>query len=155
MERITRFRKESQKAIALSFVDSLMFMAVPYQRNLFEPRLFRSILNFKPMCEYFDNINLVIDVIEAMNLKRRIWGKAGAPAAASGSPEDTANLGYPKSEKTLKSDVFEEFFKRETADARNMETLIKKVTKNGDILALCHDSDDSYWVHHGSAKAIH
>ncbi|MBI9082967.1 MAG: DUF3137 domain-containing protein [Desulfobacterales bacterium] len=92
MERITRFRKETKKAVALSFVDSLMYIAVPYQRNLFEPRLFRSLLNFRPMCEYFDDFNLAIGVVEEMNLNRRIWGKAGVAAPVAGAPEDAGKL---------------------------------------------------------------
>jgi hypothetical protein len=92
MERITRFRKETKKSIALSFVDSLMYIAIPYNRNLFEPRLFRSILSFKPMGEYFHDLNLALGVIEDMNLNRRIWGKEKTAAITPGNRDEIGPL---------------------------------------------------------------
>ncbi len=92
MARLTRFRKEARKAIQLSFVDSQMYIAIPYNRNLFEPRLFRSILSFKPMAEYFKVLNLALGVIEDMNLNRRIWGKTGPPGSAPAKARDSAVL---------------------------------------------------------------
>lgn len=75
MDRIVDFRNKTGRKIYISFVDSKVYVAIPYNKNLFEPRLFRTILDFSPVQEYFENLQLAIGVIEDFNLNTRIWGK--------------------------------------------------------------------------------
>jgi hypothetical protein len=75
MKRIVDFKKRSGKSIYMSFVDSKIFIAIPYSRNLFEPRIFRTLINFQPIKQYYDDLKLATDVVEELNLNTRIWGK--------------------------------------------------------------------------------
>lgn len=75
MERILQFKRKTTKRIHLSFVGSHVFVAVPYRKNLFEPRLFSSLLNFQPIAEYVADLQLGTGIVEDLNLNTRIWTK--------------------------------------------------------------------------------
>jgi hypothetical protein len=75
MERIVGFKKKTGKKIHLSFVNSMVFVAVSYTKNLFEPRIFRTLLDFEPMREYFEDLQLTIGIVDDLNLNTRIWSK--------------------------------------------------------------------------------
>jgi len=75
MEKILSFKKQTNKNIQLSFVDSRLYVAIPYSKALFEPRLFGDMINFSDIQEYHDDLNLVISIAETLNLNTRIWTK--------------------------------------------------------------------------------
>lgn len=75
MKRIVDFKKKTNRRIYLSFVGSMVFVAVSYTRNLFEPRLFRTLLDFEPVQEYFEDLQLAIGIVDDLNLNTRIWSK--------------------------------------------------------------------------------
>jgi len=77
MKRILDFQKKTGKRIYLSFVGSKLFVAIPYGKDLFEPRVFRTILHFDPIKEYFQDLQLAIGIVEDLNLNTRIWTKQG------------------------------------------------------------------------------
>jgi hypothetical protein len=52
-----------------------VFVAVSYTKNLFEPRLFRTILDFELVQEYFEDLQLAIGIVDDLNLNTRIWSK--------------------------------------------------------------------------------
>ena len=61
MERILSFKQKTKKRIQMSFVDSRLYVTVPYRKNLFEPKLFGDIVDFKnieELVDYFDNYHL-------------------------------------------------------------------------------------------------
>lgn len=75
MKRIMDFQKKTGKRIYLSFVGSKVFVAIPYQKDLFEPRVFRTILDFTPVQEYFEDLQLAAGIVDDLNLNTRIWTK--------------------------------------------------------------------------------
>ena len=75
MKRIVDFKKKSARNIHLSFVGSKVFVAISYTRSLFEPRLFNTLLNFEPVREYFEDLQLAVGIAEDLNLNTRIWSK--------------------------------------------------------------------------------
>ncbi|MEE8553635.1 MAG: DUF3137 domain-containing protein [Desulfobacterales bacterium] len=75
MERIVEFKKKTGRKIYLSFVGSMVFVAVSYTKKLFEPRLFRTLLDFGPIREYFEYLQLAIGIVDDLNLNTRIWSK--------------------------------------------------------------------------------
>ncbi|HEX40581.1 MAG TPA: DUF3137 domain-containing protein [Phycisphaerales bacterium] len=75
MERIVQFKVKTDRKIYLSFVASSVFVAVSYTRNLFEPRLFRTLLDFTPMQQYFEDVQLAVGIVDDLNLNTRIWSK--------------------------------------------------------------------------------
>ena len=76
MRRIVDFKKKSNRTIWLSFIHSDVYIAVSYFKNLFEPKVFHTLLDFQPIKEYFEDLQLVIGIVEDLNLNTRIWTKA-------------------------------------------------------------------------------
>ena len=64
-----------KKSIQLSFVDSRLYVTVPYSKALFEPKLFGEMIDFSDVQEYHNDLSLVISIAETLNLNTRIWTK--------------------------------------------------------------------------------
>jgi hypothetical protein len=75
MKRIVDFKRDSDKKIHLSFISSQVNVAVSFKRSLFEPKLFSTLLDFKPIQEYFEDLVLAVGIVEDLNLNTRIWTK--------------------------------------------------------------------------------
>jgi hypothetical protein len=75
MQRITEFRKKTGRKIYLSFVNNNVMIAVPSGRDLFEPRLLRSIVDYGKIEEYYNTMSLFTGIVDDLNLNTRIWGK--------------------------------------------------------------------------------
>ncbi len=75
MKRIVEFKRKSGRKIHLSFVGARVFVAISYNRGLFEPRLFRTLLDFGPIKEYYSDMQVATGVVDDLNLNTRIWGK--------------------------------------------------------------------------------
>ncbi|HHQ45242.1 MAG TPA: DUF3137 domain-containing protein [Candidatus Altiarchaeales archaeon] len=75
MARLTDFRKKTGRKIYISFNRENIMVAIPYKKNLFEPRLFKTILEYAPVEEYFKDLSLVVGIVEDLNLNTRIWTK--------------------------------------------------------------------------------
>ena len=75
MERILNFQKKTKNKIHLSFVNSKVFIAISFAKNLFEPKIFETLLNFAPIEEYFNDLSVAIGIVEDLNLNLRIWTK--------------------------------------------------------------------------------
>jgi hypothetical protein len=75
MERMVSFRRKTGKKAFFSFVENKIMMAVPYDRDLFEPRLLRSVMDPSEMEDHFENLEHIIGTVEDLSLNTRIWGK--------------------------------------------------------------------------------
>jgi hypothetical protein len=75
MKRIVDFRRSCDKKLHLSFINSQVNVAISFKRNLFEPKLFSTLLDFGPIQEYFEDLCLAVGIVEDLNLNMRIWTK--------------------------------------------------------------------------------
>ncbi len=75
MKRIVDFRQKTSQKVYLSFVGSMVFVAIWLNRNLFEPRLFNTLLDFEPIRQYFEDLQLAIGIVDDLNLNTRIWSR--------------------------------------------------------------------------------
>ncbi len=75
MERILEFKKKSDKPLYISFKNSKIFVAIEYNRDLFEPNPFKSLNDFGMIKEYYEDLALVIGIVEDFKLNTRIWSK--------------------------------------------------------------------------------
>jgi Protein of unknown function (DUF3137) len=73
MEKLVDFRQKVNKNIYASFVDDTIYFAIEYADGLFEANLYRSMLSFTPLREYFEAIQLMLGLVEELNLDREIW----------------------------------------------------------------------------------
>jgi len=75
MERLVEFRKKMDCSVQLSFVGNNMYMAIPMKKNLFEPSLRRTVMNFEDIKEYYKQILFCTSIVDEMNLNTRVWTK--------------------------------------------------------------------------------
>ena len=76
MKRICDYKRKTGKPIYLSFVDSNIYVAVHTGTNLFEPRIFRTLLDFALAREYLEQLLLAVGIVDDLNLNTRIWTKS-------------------------------------------------------------------------------
>ncbi|MEH2069140.1 MAG: DUF3137 domain-containing protein [Nostoc sp.] len=74
MDKIVNFRKKTNRNIYISFVDDMIYIAIEeaVANNIFEPNLYKSMLSFAPLREYFETLNLMLGIVEDLNLDRQI-----------------------------------------------------------------------------------
>ncbi len=75
MRRITEFKEKHPNPLYISFVNSFLYIAIAYKRDLFEPGWFKKLSQFGLVREYFEDIQLVVSIVEELNLNNRIWTK--------------------------------------------------------------------------------
>lgn len=73
MDRLVQFQKKARRNIYISFIEGHVCIAIRYYHNLFEPKLFTSMLSFAPLREYFENLQLIMGIVQDLNLNQKIW----------------------------------------------------------------------------------
>jgi hypothetical protein len=76
IERIRDFRERTGQPLMLGFVDGTLHLAVWTGRNLFEPRVFRTVDDREIYRRFWEDMQLFGGVVEAFALNTRIWTKA-------------------------------------------------------------------------------
>jgi hypothetical protein len=72
MARLVLFKKKVKRNIYISFVDSKIYIAVEYAEDLFETLLFKTMLGFTPIRDYFETLQLMLGIVDELNLNCRI-----------------------------------------------------------------------------------
>lgn len=75
MQRITEFRKKTKNSVYLSFTGSNVNVAITMNRDLFEPRIFSTLLNFNVARQYLEDLQFAVGIVDELNLNNRIWTK--------------------------------------------------------------------------------
>lgn len=75
MKRISDFKKKLGAPLYLSFTHSNVHIAISQSKNMFEPRIFRSLLDFGLVQDYMEDLQLAIGIVDDLNLNLRIWSK--------------------------------------------------------------------------------
>jgi len=52
-----------------------VFGAIAIEKDLFEPKVFSSVMDFNVIAEYYAQLQLGIGVVDELNLNTRIWTK--------------------------------------------------------------------------------
>ncbi len=75
MEALLRIRNEYKRPVNFSFVDSRIYCALSFNKNLFEPKIIRSGLRFNDIATMYHLFKLNETIITELNLNTRIWTK--------------------------------------------------------------------------------
>jgi len=75
MKKLLLFKKKSKHPIYISFVGNHIHMAVYYDKDLFEPSIFRSLLEYKIAMEYVTTLHLAISIVDELKLNQKLWSK--------------------------------------------------------------------------------
>lgn len=75
MEKLLTFKQKSRHPLYVSFVGGSIYMAISYNKDLFEPSVFHSLLDYKIAMEYVKTLHLAISVVEELKLNQKLWSK--------------------------------------------------------------------------------
>ena len=75
MDKLLRFQKKSNHPVYISFVGDHIHMAIYYDKDMFEPSIFRSLLEYRVAMEYVDTLHLATGIIQELKLNQKLWSK--------------------------------------------------------------------------------
>ncbi len=75
MQRILTFKRKWNTTVYLSFLDSKVYIAIRMFKNLFETRLFKSVVDYSFMEDNLRFLILLTEIVDDLNLNTRIWTK--------------------------------------------------------------------------------
>lgn len=75
MKKLLIFKHKSKHPLHVSFTGNHIHMALDYDKDLFEPSVFRSLLDYKVAMEYVRTLHLAIGIIVELKLNQKLWSK--------------------------------------------------------------------------------
>ncbi|MFK5938935.1 MAG: DUF3137 domain-containing protein [Sulfurimonas sp.] len=75
MSKLLAVKKRSKHPLSVSFRGGNIFMAIAYNKDLFEPSIFHSLLKYKIAMEYVGTLHLAIGIVEELKLNQKLWSK--------------------------------------------------------------------------------
>ena len=75
MEAMVNIHKTYGLKMYFSFTGNSVYCAIPFSRNLFEPKINKSGVKFEEVAEMYHLFNLIDILIKQLNLNTRIWTK--------------------------------------------------------------------------------
>lgn len=76
MKRLLEFQKKIPHPIHVSFVHNHIHVAISTGKDLFEPSVFRSLLEYKQAMEYIQMLRLTIGIVQELKLHEKLWSKS-------------------------------------------------------------------------------
>ena len=75
MSKLLNFKKRSNHPVSISFIGGNIYMAIEYNKDLFEPSVFHSLLKYKIAMEYVDTLHVATGIVEELKLNQKLWSK--------------------------------------------------------------------------------
>ncbi|MCX6061370.1 MAG: DUF3137 domain-containing protein [Campylobacterales bacterium] len=75
MKRIVEFQKKISYPLFISFVHNHIHIAIGAGKDLFEPTVFKSLLDYKHAMEYINTLRYTIGLVEELKLNEKLWSK--------------------------------------------------------------------------------
>jgi hypothetical protein len=75
MDKLLELKKRSKEDIYVSFVGNYIHIGIEYNKDLFEPSVFHSLLEYKIAMEYVQTLHLAIGVVRELKLNQKLWSK--------------------------------------------------------------------------------
>lgn len=75
MNRILEFQKKISYPLFISFTHNHIHVAIQTEKDLFEPTIFKSLLDYKQAIEYVSTLHNTLGIIEELKLNEKLWSK--------------------------------------------------------------------------------
>ncbi|MCK9373816.1 MAG: DUF3137 domain-containing protein [Sulfuricurvum sp.] len=75
MKRLLDFQKKVSHPLFVSFVHNHIHVAIGTGKDLFEPAVFTSLLDYKQAMEYVNTLRNTIGLVEELKLNEKLWSK--------------------------------------------------------------------------------
>lgn len=75
MQKIVTLRKKANHNLSISFANNHLYIAINYGKDLFEPSLFQSLLDYKVAMEYIQVLSMTLGLVRELKLNEKLWSK--------------------------------------------------------------------------------
>ena len=75
MQRMVTFQKKMRYPLYFSFIDNRIYVAIKSNKELFEPSIFTSLLEYQQVMDYISMLRHTIGLIEELKLNEKLWSK--------------------------------------------------------------------------------
>lgn len=75
MQKLLAFKQRSNYPLYASFNGTHIYIAISYGKDLFEPSVFSSLLEYKTAMEYVKTLHQAIGVVQELKLNQKLWSK--------------------------------------------------------------------------------
>ena len=75
MQKLLNYKKRMNEKIFVSFTSKRIYLAIDFNKDLFEASIFHSLLNYKIAMEYVETLHLAIGIVEELKLNQKLWSK--------------------------------------------------------------------------------
>lgn len=75
MQKLLNYKKRSRHPVYVSFTSKNIHIAIEYNKDLFEPSVFHSLLKYKIAMEYVSTLHLAVGIVEELKLNEKLWSK--------------------------------------------------------------------------------
>ena len=75
MEKLLILKKRSKHPLYISFIGANIHIAIEYDKDLFEPSIFNSLLKYRVAMEYIETLYLSLGIVRELKLNQRLWSK--------------------------------------------------------------------------------
>jgi len=75
MQKLLNYKKKSKHPIYVSFIGGKIYLAIEYNRDMFEASVFHSLLEYKIAQEYIETLHLAVGIVEELKLNQKLWSK--------------------------------------------------------------------------------
>lgn len=76
MEAMMNIRNNFNKNVYFSFIGSRVYFAMGFNKDLFEPRIFKSGVRFEDIQQMNEQFSIIQIIVKELNLNTRIWTKS-------------------------------------------------------------------------------
>lgn len=73
MPKIVELKNRAKSPLYLSFVDSSIHIALYTNKDMFEPPIFSSLLEYKNVKDFLEVLMLTSNIVEELNLNKNLW----------------------------------------------------------------------------------
>ena len=75
MQRLLKLKEETKSNVYASFYGEKIMIAIDYNRDLFEPAVFRSLLSIDQAMAYIGTLRSSVGIVEELKLNEKLWSK--------------------------------------------------------------------------------
>jgi len=76
MQRILKLKNKTGSPLYVSFTNNKLYLAIEYNKDLFEPTIFSSLLQYKNAVDYAKTLHLAFNIVQDLKLNEKLWSKS-------------------------------------------------------------------------------
>ncbi|WP_457743261.1 DUF3137 domain-containing protein [Sulfurimonas sp.] len=75
MQKLLNYKRKTKHPLSVSFIGGHIYIAIEYNKDLFEASVFHSLLKYKIAMQYLETLHLAVGIVEELQLNQKLWSK--------------------------------------------------------------------------------